>query len=131
MKSAQELYAISKKQIPLLVKGVLDGVKEHCIIRCEEEANKGSTYYSIYLNQTHGFAKGFLLDKCIELAKEFEENGYKVSIDDSGNGHYVDFIITFSWDEIVHKKGSNSLYSREHLYDTDKGISVLYAKEFQ
>ena len=131
MKTAKELYEISKEQAPLLVKAVLDGVKEHSISRCEEEANKGSTYYSIYLKQTLGFAKELLLDKCIELVKEFDENGYKVSIDDSGNGYYINFIITFSWDGIVHKKGSCSLYDREHLYDTDKGISILFNNESQ
>lgn len=131
MKTAKELYKISKEQAPLLVKAVLDGVKEHSIERCEEEANKGSTYYSIYLKQTLGFAKELLLKECIKLVKDFEENGYKISIDDSGNGYYINFIITFSWDGIVHKKGSCSLYSREHLYDTDKGIDILSDDETQ
>lgn len=131
MKTAKELYKISKEQAPLLVKNVLDGVKKHCITRCEEEANIGSTSYSIYLKQTRAFAKELLLEKCIELVKDFEDNGFKVSIDDSGNGYYIDFIITFSWDGIVHKKGSCSLYSREHLYDTDKGIDTLSDNETQ
>ena len=118
MKTANELYEISKNQESSLVNSVLDGVKEHCISRCEEEANAGSTYYSIYLNQTRAFAKELLLEKCIELAEEFEENGYMVSIDDSGNGYYINFIITFSWDGIVHKKYDKHFDASEHLYDT-------------
>lgn len=34
MKTAKELYEISKEQAPLLVKAVLDGVKEQSIERC-------------------------------------------------------------------------------------------------
>lgn len=122
MKTAKELYEISKEQAPLLVKGVLGGVKEHSIQRCEEEANKGFTCYSIYLNQTRDFAKELLLKECVELVKEFEENGYKVSIDDSGNRYYVNFIITFSWDETIHKKYDRHFGTYEHLYDTESGI---------
>lgn len=122
MKTAKELYKISKEQAPLLVKAVLDGVKEHSIKRCEEEANKGSTYYSIYLHQTLGFAKELLLNKCIELIKEFENNGYQISIDDSGNGYYINFIITFSWDGNIHKHKDKHFDIYEHLYDTERGI---------
>lgn len=122
MKSAKELYEISKEQAPLLVRAVLDGVKEHCITRCEEEANIGSTTYAIYLKQTREFAKELLLEKCIELVKDFEENGYKVSIDDSGNGYYIDFIITFSWDGLIRKKHDKHFGVYKHLYDTENGI---------
>lgn len=128
MKTAKELYEISKEQAPLLVKAVLDGVKEHSIERCEEEANIGSTYYSIYLKQTLNFAKELLLEKCIELAKDFEDNGYKVSIDDSGNGFYINFIITFSWDGVIRKKYDKHFGTYEHLYDTDNGIADSYTK---
>lgn len=122
MKTAEELYVISKEQAPLLVKEVLDEVKEHCVIRCEEEANIGSTYYSIYLKQTRDFAKKLLLEKCIELVKDFENNGFKVSIDNSGNGYYINFIITFSWDGIIRKKYDKHFGTYEHLYDTENGI---------
>jgi hypothetical protein len=122
MKSAKELYEISKEQAPLLVKSVLGGVKEHCITRCEEEANTGSTTYAIYLNKTREFAKELLLEKCIELVKDFEDNGYKVSIDDSGNGYYIEFIITFSWDGLIYKKHDKYFGEYEHLYDTENGI---------
>lgn len=122
MKSAKELYEISKEQATLLVKAVLNGVKEHCITRCEEEANIGSTTYAIYLKQTREFAKELLLEKCIELVKDFEENGYKVSIDDSGNGYYISFIITFSWDGFVRKKYDKHFGVYKHLYDTENGI---------
>lgn len=122
MKTAKELYEISKEQAPLLVKSVLDGVREHCIERCEEEANIGSTTYAIYLKQTREFAKELLLEKCIELAKDFEDNGYKVSIDDSGNGYYINFIITFSWDGTIRKKYDKHFGAYNHLYDTEGGI---------
>ena len=121
IKSARELYEISKKQSPILVKKILDGVKEHCVERCLEEANSGSTYYSIYLKQTRSFAKELLLNECIKLVKTFEDNGYKVSIDDNGNGYYINFIITFSWDDNVRCRE----YHKRHLYDTDNGIIVI------
>lgn len=122
MKSANELHEISKKQAPTIVNKVLDGVKEHCIHRCIQEANGGSTYYSIYLKQALSFVREVLLEECIKLAKEFEDNGYKVSIDDSGNGYYIDFIMTFSWDGNVKCKESNSFGMKRHLYDTDNGV---------
>jgi hypothetical protein len=122
MKSAKKLYEISKEQSSQLVKSVLNGVKERAIERCEEEANKGFTYYSIYLHQTFGFAKELLLNKCIELIKEFENNGYQISIDDSGNGYYINFIITFSWDGNIHKNKDKHFDIYEHLYDTEHGI---------
>lgn len=122
MKSANELHEISKKQTPIIVNKVLDGVKEHCIHKCIQEANGGSTYYSIYLKQARSFVREVLLEECIKLAKDFEDNGYKVSIDDSGNGYYIDFIMTFSWDGSVKCKESNSFGTKRHLYDTDNGI---------
>ena len=128
MKNAKELYEISKEQVSLLVKNVLDGVKEHCIERCEEEANLGSTSYSIYLKQTRGFAKELLLEKCIELVKDFEDNGFKVSIDDSGNGYYINFTITFSWDGTIHKKYDKHFDAYNHLYDTEGGIMDFNTK---
>ena len=127
MKSANELHEISKKQTPIIVNKVLDGVKEHCIHRCIQEANGGSTYYSIYLKQARSFVREVLLEECIKLAKEFEDNGYKVSIDDSGNGYYINLIMTFSWDGNVKCKESNSFGMKRHLYDTERG--VIYTKE--
>ena len=96
IKTAQELYKISKNKAPEIVAGILDGVREHIIQRCEEEANKGATYYSIYLKKGLSFVKDLLLEECIKIAKEFENNGYKVSIENNGNGYYVDFIMYFS-----------------------------------
>lgn len=49
IKTATELYEISKTKVPEIVADILKGVREHIIQRCEEEANKGATYYSIYL----------------------------------------------------------------------------------
>lgn len=116
MKTANELYEITQKQIPKIVENIMDGVKEHIIQRCEEEALKGATYYEIYLKHGIFFVKDKLLEECIKLAKEFEDNGYKVSIEDDGNGYYVNFIMRFTWHgEVVRCRDV------EILYDTDNG----------
>ena len=122
IKTAQELYEISKNKAPEIVSDILNGVKEHIIQRCEQEANKGATYYSIYLKKGLSYTKDLLLEECIKLAKEFENNGYKVSIEDSGNGYYVDFIIRFSWNDKVVKFDGKSFSHNELLYTTDNGI---------
>ena len=51
IKTAQELYEISQTKAPEIVADILEGVREHVIQRCEDEANKGATYYSIYLKK--------------------------------------------------------------------------------
>lgn len=121
MKTAHELYKISKNKAPEIVAGILVGVREHIIQRCEEEANKGATYYSIYLKKGLSYTKDLLLEECIKLAKEFENNGYKVSIEDNGNGYYVDFIMHFSWNDKIVVYGRNFGH-KELLYTTDNGI---------
>lgn len=60
MKTAQELYEISKRRTPEIVAKILYGAKEHIIQRCEEEADKGSTNYTIYLNQGLIFYQRFI-----------------------------------------------------------------------
>ena len=115
MKTAQELYEFTMEQKSQIVDKVLRGVKEHIIECLDRESKKGATYYSIYLNETHSFVKDLLLKECIKLSHEFEENGYKVSIDDSGNGYYVNFILTVSWDGKVKARETGD----RHLYDTD------------
>ena len=122
MKTAQELYKISPIKAPEIVSDILNGVKEHIIQRCEQEANKGATYYSIYLKKGLSYTKDLLLEECIKLAKEFEDNGYKVSIEDSGNGCYVDFIMRFSWNDKVVEFDGRSFGHNELLYTTDNGI---------
>ena len=122
IKTAQELYEISKNKAPEIVAGILDGVREHIIQRCEEEANKGATYYSIYLKKGLSYTKDLLLEECIKLAKEFENNGYKVSIEDSGNGYYVNFVMRFSWDDKIVKFNDRSFGHNELLYITDNGV---------
>ena len=122
MKTAQELYKISQTKAPEIVSDILNGVREHIIQRCEEEANKGATYYSIYLKKGLSFAKDLLLEECIKIAKEFENNGYKVSIEDNGNGYYVDFIMRFSWSDKVVEFDSRNFDYKELLYTTDSGI---------
>lgn len=121
MKLASELYKISQTKAPEIVADIMHGVKEHVEKRCEEKANKGATNYTIYLKEGLSFTKSLLLKECVSLAKEFEDNGYKVSIEDSGNGYYLNFIITFSWDgrvSITHSSFNN----KNLLYTTDRGI---------
>ena len=122
MKTAQELYEISQTKAPEIIADILDGVREHIIQRCEQEANKGATYYSIYLKKGLSFIKDLLLEECIKIAKEFEDNGYKVSIEDNGNGYYVDFIMRFSWNDKVVEFDGKSFGHNELLYTTDNGI---------
>ena len=124
IKTAQELYEISKNKAPEIVAAILEGVREHIIQRCEDEANRGATYYSIYLNRGLSFIKDLLLEECIKIAKEFEDNGYKVSIEDSGNGCYVDFIMRFSWNDKVVKFDGKSFGHNELLYTTDNEITT-------
>lgn len=122
MKTAQELYKISQTKAPEIVAGILEGVREHVIQRCEDEANKGATYYSIYLKKGLSYAKDLLLEECIKIAKEFEDNGYKVSIEDSGNGYYANFVMRFSWDDKIVKFNDRSFGHNELLYTTDNGV---------
>ena len=124
MKTAQELYEISQTKAREIIADILDGVREHIIQRCEQEANKGATYYSIYLNKGLSFIKDLLLEECIKIAKEFEDNGYKVSIEDNGNGYYVDFIMRFSWNDKVVKFDGKSFSHNELLYTTDNEITT-------
>ena len=56
------------------------------------------------------------------IRKEFEDNGYKVSIEDNGNGYYVDFIMRFSWNDKVVKFDSKSFGHNKLLYTTDNEI---------
>lgn len=121
MKTAQELYKISQTKAPEIVADILDGVREHIIHRCVQEANNGSTNYSIYLKKGNSFVKDLLLQECIKLAKEFENNGYKVSIEYGCNGHYVDFVMRFSWNDKV-VEFDRSFGHNELLYTTDDGI---------
>ena len=124
MKTAQELYKISQTKAPEIVTNILDGVREHIVQRCEQEANEGATCYSIYLNKGLSFIKDLLLEECIKIAKEFEDNGYKVSIEDNGNGYYVDFIMRFSWNDKVVKFDGKSFSHNELLYTTDNEITT-------
>ena len=121
MKTAQELYKISKTKAPEIVAEILKGVKEHVIQKCEEKACKGATYYTIPLADGLGYVKDLLLKECIKIVKEFEKDGYKVSICDSekGKGNYINFYITFSWDGKVYSPVDTAEYC---LYDTDQGI---------
>lgn len=126
MKKATELYEISKKQTPLLVANVMQGLKEHTIKRCEQEAKKGSTYYVMYLNKGTRFIKAALFAEVLKLVREFEKEGYKVSIEDDGNEYFVEYIITFSWNGLVLDCSGRSLDNRTHLYDTDRDGEKTY-----
>lgn len=121
IKPAEELYALSQSSGPKLVAEIMDGVREHVILRSREEAEYGGNRYKIFLKKGRSFIKDLLLDACIELAKEFEDKGYKVMIKDDGNGYYVDFIMIFSWNgkgfSLGKEKGRAKI-----LYTTDNGI---------
>lgn len=120
MKSAEELLKISKEQAPKLVDEILDGVEEHIITRAEEEAMKGSTYYVIHLNKVRSFVEEMLKERCIELAHKFEANGYKVAIDDTGNGYWLNYNITLSWSGSV-RHYDGYIHRPDFVYDTDQG----------
>ena len=122
MKTAQELYEFTMQQKPKLVEAVLEGVREHIIECLDRDSKRGATNYSIYLKKERAFVKDLLLEECIKLAKEFEENGYKISIDDSGNGYYIEFIMTVSWDGKVKTREKAIFHNNRHLYDTDNGV---------
>lgn len=124
MKSAKELYQITLAQTPMLVEKVLDGVREHIIESCERDAKLGAVYYTIHLKRAHGFIKEELLKECIKLAKEFEKEEYKVCIEDTGNGYYVNFSMTFSWNGQIEEGLLKRYGKRYHLYDTDNGIDL-------
>ena len=69
MKTAQELYKIAQTKPSEIVAGILDGVREHIIQRCEQEANKGATYYSIYLKEGKSFIKSGVSNSLCENLK--------------------------------------------------------------
>jgi len=120
---ASKLYEITKKQQPKLVEKVMDGVKEHIIMRCVQYASKGDTCYSIYLKGTYKYVEDLLFEKCLKLIKDFEDKGYKVSIDDCGDNKCISYVLTFSWDgNLVTRKGRGHYDVNYHLYDTDNGI---------
>lgn len=122
MKTAQELYKISQTKAPEIVANILDGVREHVIQKCEERANSGATNYTIYLRDSLYFTKELLLRECIKLVKEFEDKGYKVSIEDDGNGYYVNLVISFSWCDREIEYDKNFIRHKTPLYTTDGGI---------
>ena len=122
IKTAHELLEISKTKSTEQVAKILEGVREHIIERCEEEANKGATSYTIYLKKGLLVIKSLLLKECIKLVKEFENNGYKVSIEDNGDGsYYINFIMRFSWNGEF-KNNTKSFGHTEILYTTNNVV---------
>ena len=124
MRTANELYEFTMAQAPILVDRVLDGVKEHIVEKCEERARQGATNYSIYLKKEYAYIKDLLLEKCVELVKEFEDNGYEISIDDVGNEKYIEFVITVSWDGLLEYCPSRPFKKAKHLYDSVRNIII-------
>lgn len=122
MKTAEELFEISNKTVPEKVAQILDGVREHIIARCEEEANNGATYYEIQLKSCVHYLKDLLLEECIKLVKEFEDNGYKIVIKDKGNGYYLNFSIIISWNGKEKNDNGFVLAQGKILYTTEKGV---------
>lgn len=126
MLKAKELYEISQRRIPEIVDEIMCGVKEHIIERCEEEANKGGTFYTIYLKEGNIFVKEKLLEECFELAGFFENNGYKVSIDDGGNDTRILIYFTVSWNGKPEIIGRYGFGKNKHVYDTENGVNDEY-----
>ena len=118
IKTAEELYKIALDRRPEIVEHILVGVREHIIERCEEEANKGNTQYTIYLQKGNIVVKDLLLTECIKLANEFERSGYNVVIrnyKDVAN-EYSSFRITVYWG-----------YENDFTYNDYDNVEVLYA----
>ena len=129
IKTAEELYKITLDRRPEIVESILAGVREHIIEKCEEEANRGITHYTIYLTKGNIVVKDLLLIKCLELAREFEEHGYNVVIRNYKdiNNEYVSFRITVYWgneNDYTYKDYDNI----EVLYNTNK-IQYMTRKE--
>lgn len=123
IKQADELLKLTRTKNTDLVDEVLKGVREHVAERCVMEANKGRCNYSIFLKKTYSYAEELLFEKCLKLVKEFEQHGYKVSIDGENYGDTVEYILTFSWNGEVKKYINKSPFNKEkHLYDTDNEI---------
>ena len=99
IKTAEELYKITLDRRPEIVESILAGVREHIIEKCEEEANRGNTHYTIHLTKGNIVVKDLLLIECIKLANEFEKCGYNVVIRNYKdiNNEYVSFRITVYW----------------------------------
>lgn len=133
MLNAKQLYEISQQRIPELVDEIMKGVKEHIIEQCKREANRGATYYTIYLKEGNRFIRNKLVEECLELAGFFEreENGFKVSIDDGGSDTRVIFYFTVSWNGKPHIVGSYGFGKNEHVYDTDNGFNDDYLKKIK
>lgn len=117
IKTAKELYKITLDRRPEIVESILAGVREHIIERCEEEANRGNTQYTIYLQKGNIVVKDLLLAKCLELAKEFEECGYNVVIRNYKdiNNEYTSFRITVYWGD-----------EDDYIYKDYDNVEVLY-----
>ena len=118
IKTAEELYKIALNRRPEIVERILVGVREHIIERCEEEANRGNTCYTIHLTKGNIVVKDLLLIECIKLANEFEKCGYNVVIRNYKdiNNEYASFRITVCW-------GNEGDYT----YKDHDNIEVLYA----
>lgn len=130
MINAEEMYEISINRIPEIVNEIMDGVKEHIIQRCEQEANKGATYYTFRFKNGNEFVKEKLVSKCLELAKFFEENGYKISIDNGGNGVIISLYFTVSWNNKIKIISNRFGISKNiHVYDSESGVNYEYFRE--
>ena len=62
-------------------KKIIEGMREHIIIRIKEEAKKGNLKYHFTTKEFPSFAKTTVLTNLISLAHQFEDKGFKISID--------------------------------------------------
>lgn len=112
MKNAQELYKISKLKEKELIENKLKDIKKIILQKTEERANDGLTYCTIF-DENEIRLKDILIDKYIKLVKEFENQGYKVSISVVNNDFIVIFTIYLSWDNKVRSENYGLLYKSE------------------
>lgn len=59
---------------------VMKGIREHIIIRIKEEARQGKCSYCFTTKEFPSFAQITVLTNLIEMAHQFEDKGFKISI---------------------------------------------------
>lgn len=98
MKSAEELRNIAEKSAPNYAKTLLfpPPLKRRIADICDTRAREGLTYYTHIVTIDPAFPEDVFLAQCIEFIKDFEANGYKVSIMEKV-GESNQFLITIFW----------------------------------
>lgn len=114
MKKAQELYKISKLKEKELIENKLKDIKKIISLKMEKSANDGFTYCTIF-DESEIRLKDILIDKYIKIVKEFENQGYKVSISVIDNSFIAIFTIYLSWDNKVRSENHGLLLYKSEV----------------